>query len=171
MAGVHFVVDVRGLDQLHARLQPGRLLQPTKRFIHDLAEMAQRTAQRAAKPHPADKGTLGRAISIEFDSSGDVAKVSPARNIAGIAFTIEEGRRPGRRPPYTPIKRWLLSHGIISGARGESRKIQFIREEIKMRGTRGVHFMAQAAEVTQRALREGIPRTEAEIHAAWERGS
>jgi hypothetical protein len=164
-----FTAELRGLDQLHERLRPGRLLQPTRRFIEDLSNTAQRTAQRAAKPHAADKGTLGRDISIEISHDGSIARVAPNSRIAGIAFTIEEGRRPGRRPPYGAIKRWAESHGFVPVGRGNSKFIQEIREQIKSRGTQGIHFMRQADEAVQRAMRDGVPRTEAEIHDAWQR--
>ena len=162
-------VQVQGWEQMQARLQPGRLLQPTKGFIADLAKTGQRTAQRAAKPHPQDKGTLGRAIFIEIKDKGNTAIVAPAKNIAGIAFTIEHGRKPGRRPPYSPIKKWAESHGIVPPGKGSSKQIQALREDIKARGTKGIKFIEQAQKVTDSALKSGIPRTENEIRDIWNR--
>jgi len=166
----HFEVDVLGLDALRLRLREKRFLSPTRDFLKELGRVAQKTAQRAAKPHPADKGTLGRAILLDFALDGSSARVAPAPRYAGIAFTIEEGRSPGRRPPYGPIKRWMISHGIIPEGRGTSEQVQELREEIKAHGTRGVHFMAQAEETTEKAMHEGIPKTEQEIRALWDRG-
>ena len=165
-----FDIQVIGLDALRLKLRERRLLRPTRDFIGVLGRTAQKTAQRAAKPHPADKGTLGRALLLHMSSDGNTARVEPAQSIAGLAFTIEEGRRPGRRPPYRPIKRWLESHGFIPIARGTSKQIQAVREEIKARGTRGIHFMAQAQETVDKAMHEGIPKTEREIEALWDRG-
>lgn len=166
----HFAVELKGLDQLHERLKPGRLLAPTKVFIRQLAETAQRTAQRAAKPHSADKGTIGRQLLLEYSSDGQVARLYPNQRIANIAQTIEEGRKPGKRPPYGPIKRWAIAHGFVPNAKGNSKMVHQIREEIMHAGTRGVHFMKTAQDTTEQAMRTGIPQTENEIHAAWERG-
>ena len=165
-----FEVQFVGLEALRARLRDKHFLKPTRTFLHELGRVGQKTAQRAAKPHPADKGTLGRAILLDFALDGSSARVAPAPRYAGIAFTIEEGRRPGRRPPYGPIKRWMISHGIIPAGRGTSKRVQEIREEIKARGTRGVHFMAQAEKAVDKAMHDGIPKTEQEIRALWDRG-
>src|SRR3990172_7748556 len=164
-----FEVDILGLDNVLLRLREKRFLSPTRDFLKGLGRVGQRTAQRAAKPHPADKGTLGRAILLDFALDGSSARVAPAPRYAGIAFTIEEGRRPGRRPPYGPIKRWMISHGIIPEGRGDSKKVRFMQEDIKLRGTRGVHFMAQARDVADEILRTGVPKTEQEIRDLWVR--
>lgn len=170
MAGQTFTVRTEGLDLLHQRLDSRRLLRPTKDFIERAGTAAHRTAQRAAKPHPGDKGTLGRAITIEFSDGGKTATVAPIKRIMGIANTIEEGRRPGRRPPYKPIKMWLSRHGAAVDVRGGSKIVRQVRDTIRAEGTKGVHFMAQAEEVAQRALRDGVPETEHDIRNMWERG-
>jgi len=140
-----------------------------RRLIEGAGIAAHKTAMRAAKPHPADKGTLGRAILFTLRSDGMVAWVKPARSLVGLMFTIEEGRRPGRRPPYGPIKRWMTSHGIIAGVRGDSKQVRAMQEDIKLRGTRGVHFMAQADTAAQEVLNSGVPKTEQEIRDLWVR--
>ena len=166
----HFEVDFLGLDALRLRLRERRFLSPTRDFLKELGRVGQKTAQRAAKPHPADKGTLGRAILLDFALDGSSARVAPSAQSAGIARTIEEGRRPGRRPPYRPIKRWMISHNIIPEGRGTSKRIREMQQQIRASGTRGVNFMAQAREVADKALLSGIPRTEAQIKARWDRG-
>ena len=167
-----FEVDILGLDNVLLRLREKRFLSPTRDFLKELGRVGQKTAQRAAKPHPADKGTLGRAILLDFALDGSSARVAPAPAYRGIAFTIEEGRRPGRRPPHGPIKRWMISHGIIPEGRGKgiSERVKEIREEIKLHGTRGVHFMARAEQAVDKAMHDGIPKTEQEIKALWDRG-
>ena len=165
-----FEAEVSGVDVLRERLRnPRFLFQSTRHLIEGAGIAARKTAQRAAKPHPADKGTLGRAVRLEVSPNGLQATVDIARSVSGIAFTIEEGRRPGRRPPYGPIKRWMISHGIISAGRGTSKQVQALREDVKARGTRGVHFMAQARDVANTVLRQGVPKTEQEIKALWDR--
>lgn len=166
----HFAVELKGLDQLHERLKPGRLFAPTKVFIRQLAETAQRTAQRASKPHSADKGTIGRQLLLEYSADGQVARLYPNARIANIAQTIETGRKPGKRPPYGPIKRWAIAHGFIPNAKGNSKMVHQLRETIMQKGTRGVGFMATAQETTEKAMHDGIPQTEQQIRDAWERG-
>ena len=166
-----FEVEVSGADALGEMLRSKDFLSsPTRRLIEYAGRAAWRTAQRAAKPHPADKGTIGRAIRFNILPGGMAARIDIVRSFAGIAYTIEEGRRPGRRPPYGPIKRWMISHGIISGARGDSKKVRYMQEDIKLRGTRGVHFMAQAADIANKVMEGNVPRTEQEIKALWDRG-
>lgn len=165
-----FRVRVTGLDALREQLRNKKFLfRPTRRLIEAAGMAARKTAQRAAKPHPADKGTLGRAILMTFRDNNQTAVVDVPRRIAGIAFTIEEGRRPGRRPPYTPIKRWMISHGIIPEGKGTSKRIQFMRDTIKQRGTKGIHFMAAGRDAADKVIRTGIPKTEAEVKALWDR--
>jgi len=160
-------VEAHGLPALHAKLRDGRLFKPTSDFLGDLGRTGQKTAQRASKPHPADKGTLGRFVLLDIDK--DKARVHMAGSIANVAFTIEEGRRPGRRPPYTPIKKWAIAHGIIPDAKGNSAAVKELREDIKNRGTQGIHFMLQAQETVDKALHTGIPKTEHEIKKIWDR--
>ena len=166
-----FEAEVKGVDSLRELLRSKRFLfRPTRRLIEGAGIAARKTAQRAAKPHPGDKGTLGRYIRLEVSHSGLQATVDIARSVVGIALTIEEGRRPGRRPPYGRIKRWMISHDIITGARGEGERVREVQEEIKLHGTRGVHFMAQARDVANMVLRQGVPKTEQEIRELWDRG-
>ena len=162
-------VRVVGLDALRLKLREGTVFTPARSFLKDLARVGQKTAQRAAKPHPVDKGTLGKAILLDFALDGKSARIMPARSIIGLANVLEAGRRPGKRPPYGPIKRWMLSHGIITGVRGDGKKVQAMREDIKAHGTRGIYFMEAAQESINLAVRFGIPKTEREIKAIWNR--
>jgi len=163
------MVKVEGMDLFRQRLDSRRLLRPTRDYIEQVGKAAHRTAQRAAKPHAADKGTLGRYITVEISDGGKTATVAPIRRIVGVAQTIEEGRRPGRRPPYTPIKRWMLSHGLISGAPGESNLVRVMQGRIKSVGTKGVYFMRTASEAAEKALKDGLPETEEQIRKLWDR--
>jgi hypothetical protein len=162
-------VSVVGLDALRLKLREGTVFTPARSFLKGLGRVGQKTAQRAAKPHPADKGSLGRAILLDFALDGSSARIKPARSIIGIANTLEGGRRPGKRPPYGPIKRWMISHGIITGARGEGKKVQEMREDIKAKGTRGIYFMQAAQDAVNLAMHAGIPKTERGIKALWDR--
>ncbi|KPJ64877.1 hypothetical protein AMK68_00135 [candidate division KD3-62 bacterium DG_56] len=155
-------VQVRGLDALHQRLQSGYLFKPVKsRLIEGAGKAAHKTAQRASKGQ-AGRGTLGRQIHVDFLHRGLVARVRPTQRVAGIAFTIEYGRRPGKRPPYRALKQWAQRAGIPTPVRA-------LQEEIKMRGTKGVGYMKAAEEAANEVIRTGIRHTEAEIKALWNR--
>lgn len=156
------IVEIRGIDAMRERLRPGRMLSPVKTELVKAAAMAARlTAMRASKGK-AGKGTLGKHIHIEFLKKGMVARISPTRRVIGIASVIEYGRRPGRRPPYTPLKLWAARAGVKMSVRD-------LQQEIKERGTRGVFFMEAAQEAANKVIKGGIPKTEAEIKALWER--
>jgi len=168
MAGA-IAVKVRGLDALREQLRSKKFMwRPTRQLIEAAAAAARKTAQRASKGK-AGKGSLGRAILVTFRDKGQTAVVDVPRRIAGIAYTIEEGRKPGRRPPYTPIKRWMIQANIISGGKGESKRIQFMRDTIRRRGTKGIHFMAAGRDAADKVIHGGIPKTASEIEALWKR--
>ena len=178
------VVQVRGLDALHQRLKPGMLFRPvTKEIIEAAARAAHLTARRAAKGR-AGKGSLGRAITMEYERTWKLqdsaatgprgpfaAIIYPHRSISGIASTIEYGRRSGRRPPYGPIKRWLIAANIIPAGKGTSKRIREVQEQIRLCGTKGIGYMKAAEDVANKVIRGNLPRTEAEIKALWERPS
>jgi hypothetical protein len=161
-----FEVEVHGLDVLKRKLA-GNLLSPVKdQMVKEAALAGRRVAAEKSKGRYGRKGLYGR-LDIDFSNDGLVANVHPVRSIAGIAFTMEEGRRPGRRPPYTPIKRWLIDAGAISGQRGDSKVVRATREAIKAGGTRPIHFMQEAAEEAERTLKQRGPPTEREIERQW----
>lgn len=168
MAGQTFGVEVHGLQALQAKLRDGRLLKPTKEFIEDLGKTARKTAQHESLGRGGKKG-FGKFIFLDIEQGGNLARVSVKGSVAGIANTVEEGRRPGRRPPYTPIKKWAIAAGIVPDAKGNSAAVKQLRENIKDRGTEGVHFMRKAQEVTDDALRHGVPKTENEIRKLWDK--
>lgn len=157
-----FSARLEGLDTLRQRLRPGYLLKPVrKNLIESAGNAARKTAQRAAKGQ-AGTGRLGRHILVDFQDKGMTAVVMPTRTIAGIAFVINYGRRPGRRPPYRALKRWADRAGIPT-------KIRDLQEDIKLRGTKGLEYMEAAENAANIVLRTGIPATDREIRALWKR--
>lgn len=165
-----FSVEVEGGDTIARVLKDPKLWVPSvnRRIIDDAAKAGEKTARRAAKPHAVDKGTLGRAVRLKFLSPLE-AIIDLAPSVRGVARVVEEGRRPGRRPPYGAIKRWGEAHGVIPAGRGASKYVQELRDRIRDEGTRGVHFMEQASEVADKLVRSGVPRASSDIEATWER--
>jgi hypothetical protein len=140
-------VEVQGVEKLKAKL--GRALEPIEEGLGKLAQYIREEAKRRAKPHSWNKGTLGNAIKVSFAGKGMTlsATVAPPKAVMGIAYTIEEGRRPGRPPPVRAIKRWADAGGIKT-------KPWLLVQDIKRRGTRGIHFMAGAAEAGEKKAHE-----------------
>jgi hypothetical protein len=163
LASQTFRVEVTGLDDLRARLSSRRLFGPVKEeLIQRAAEEAHRIAAEKSKGRYGRKGFRNHLRTTFYDD-GMIARVGISGAVVGIANTIEEGRRPGKRPPYRGIKAWALQAGIISGARGDSKKVREIREDIKDRGTSGIHFLRQAQEHAENVIKQRIPSTERDI--------
>ncbi len=155
-------VDVTGVEKLQAKLQ--RALDPVERGLAHLADYIREEAKRRAKPHPWNKGTLGNAIKVSFQGSGIAlsATVAPPKATLGIAYTIEEGRRPGKPPPLKAIKRWADAGGILTNP-------WLLREHIKEFGTKGIHFMAGAAEAGEKRAAEFLSKAATEIEKGFGR--
>ena len=145
-----------GLEKLQQKLK--RALEPVEQALANLADFVRGEAERQAKPHAADKGTLGRAVKVSFSGAGVAlsATVAPPRATMGLAYTIEEGRRPGKQPPSASIGRWAKAHGIATNA-------WVLVKLIKERGTKGIHFMAGAAEAGEKKAPELLRKAGVEI--------
>lgn len=119
-------------------------------------------------PAPVDRGTYRR--SFRFD---DIDGGAIAYNFAPYAAVIEEGRRPGQRPPPVAlILEWVKRKGIgrqygpnQAGKRkvstaltdNEARGIAFvIARAIGKRGVPAHHILEAAAVEIDRAVREAI---------------
>jgi len=146
-------IEVQGIEKLKAKL--GRALGPVEMGLTQLAQYIHNEVRRRAKPHAADKGTLGNATKVEFAGKGMSlsAKVyfpsdnMGARRTQGIAMTVEEGRSPGTPPPVKAIKRWAVAHGITTNP-------WLLAQLIGKKGTKGIHFMAGAAEAGEKKAHE-----------------
>lgn len=138
------VIEVRGNEELARRLERAGRLEPVRDLVEQAAARARELAARYARPHPADTGALGRAVEVRIQ--GLEALVTPARRVAGIALTVEEGRQPGQRPPKAAITLWAGRHGI-----GVDPWV--LASRIAREGTRGVRMFARAAEETEQWLR------------------
>lgn len=84
----------------------------------------------ANRQAPVDRGELRAGITIE-EKEGEVVIAATAKHSA----FAETGTRP-HTPPFAPIERWALRHGIPPGA---------VWSSIRKRGTRAKPFMAPAA--------------------------
>jgi hypothetical protein len=161
-------VEIKGLDKLMAKL--GNVEKPIRPLLEKAAKFALAQAQVFAKPHPADKGTLAKGLKFEL-AAGAVtlhARVFPVAAIVGIANVVEEGRKPGKQPPYQALVPFVQSHGVTMGpATGEKAIAYLMAVGIKHKGTKGVRFMAKAADATDKKLPGLVAETVKEMEKDW----
>lgn len=134
---------ITGTEQLEARLRRMGKLDAVKDLVHDAARLGHERVQEYARPHPVDTGGLAQGITVQFRELE--ALVTPGRRVVGIAYTVEEGRRPGRRPPKAAIARWATRHGIGTPP-------WVLATRIAKEGTRGVHMFERAAKDVERYI-------------------
>lgn len=155
-----FDVEVHGLDVLRRKLDEKRIFGPVKEeMIQRAAQAGKKEAEEKSKGQFGKKGLRGR-IETHIEQDGMVARVAPISSLAGIAFTMEEGRRPGRRPPYRPLKQWKEGTPI-------SLSVRELQEIGKTQGFKGIHYMRDASKVADDTLRDRRPAAEREIERAW----
>lgn len=135
------------------RLGPG-LYRPA---LAELVARATRTAERAARgAAPADMGALRRSITSE---------TAPLRGrvftALAYAAAVEEGRRPGARPPPPQaLVGWMARHGVGGSA-------WVLARAIGRRGTKGRFFMRAGLEAARDALPGLLGQAARRIGSAW----
>lgn len=167
MAGT--TVTVQGADELRIKL--GRTLQPVEKAIAELAAYVNTEAKRRAKPHAADKGTLGNVIATSLSGGGANIKaevyVPYESHVQGIAWSIEEGRPPDKRPSLARIAVWAFRHGYL--ANDDLAGVYRLAQRIKSQGTKGVYFMRDAAEAGTKKAQETMANLKIQIEEMWAR--
>lgn len=157
-----FDVEVRNLDVIKRKLDAGNIFTPVKHLmIEEAAKAGKKTMDEESKGQFGKKG-FGRRTHITLEQGGMVGRVAIDKQVSGIAATVDQGRRAGRRPPYKPIKAWAQAAGI-------STPIRELQEAIKAGGTGGVFFMRDAAQVADDTLRARVAPTERAVEAQWNR--
>lgn len=157
-------VDVLGLERLRRKLRD--VPEAIRPLMTEAGGFAHGKAREYAKPHPVDKGTLAEQMKFRL-ASGAIpleARIYPARSIAGIARTVEEGRRPGKPPPAATIARWAKRHGYPVISAGFQ-----LQREIRRRGTKGVKMFERAAKETEAKLPELMRNVARQIETRWGR--
>ncbi len=86
-----------------------------------------------------DRGELRSKISIKERDPEHIAIVSEAKH----SLFVERGTRP-HFPPFAPIERWALRHGLPPGA---------VWRSIGLRGTKAHPFMQPAARAGDRVFK------------------
>ncbi len=152
-------VEIKGIERLTRKLE--EVPQALRGVMERAVEYGREEAGKRAKPHPVDKGTLGRSVKFAVDK-GAVPLHARIYTKSGIAFTVEEGRRPGKPPPVAAIRRWAKAHGIAVNP-------WLLAQQIRARGTKGIRFMAGAAEATQKKMGDFTKEAVREIERRWGR--
>lgn len=147
-----------------------KLAPPKKHVIAYAATQGRETAERESKGRHGTKGFRGR-METTFEQDDLVARIRPQRAIAGIAFTVSQGRRPGRGISLKAFAPWAGRAGIqvyrTEGRRRYTAEYVNIRELIKARGTTPVPYMEHGEEAANKAIRDGIPKAEREMERDW----
>jgi hypothetical protein len=155
-------VEVRGMDVLRRKLDAGNLLAPVKEgMIQGAAKDSKQTAEEASKGRYGKKGLRNRFF-IDYEQDGLIAKVHPDRSIMGIAFTMDQGRRPGKSPPQKALRPWADAAGITD--------IRQLQQDIRAGGTRPIGFMQDAEQAAQRSLQHREGPTERAIEREFNSG-
>lgn len=162
MASRTFAVEIKGWDVIKRKLDAGNIFTPVKHLmIEEAAKAGKKTMDEESKGQFGKKG-FGRRTRITLEQGGMVGRVAIDKQVSGIAATVDQGRRAGRRPPYKPIKAWAQAAGI-------STPIRELQEAIKVGGTGGVFFMQEAQQVAQDTLAHGVAPTERALEHQWNR--
>lgn len=163
MSSSGITVTVEGVDALKRKL--GGVMEPIGGIVREAGIFAHEKTATYAKPHAADKGTLGQGITLKL-GAGVVpleATIAPNSRIAGIAVTVEEGRPPGKRPSVDRIERWAWAHGYLPRtSRGWK-----LAQKIAREGTKGVKMFEHAAKDTEAKVKELIGNAVRTIERKW----
>ena len=105
------------------------------RFLRALGLETQRAAKTFA---PVDLGKLQAGIKIQsgITPSGPFVKIEAT---AKHSIYVEKGTKP-HTPPFSPIQRWALRHGIPAGA---------LWMTIREKGTKAKPFMEPARDFAE----------------------
>jgi hypothetical protein len=156
-------LQVKGIKELEEKM--GHVLEPAKTMISDLARYIQAEADKFAKPHPADKGTLGKTVKMTL-GPGPIPLWAEVWTKSGIAPTVEVGRLGGKPPPIKRIETWARAHGYL-GANESGYDIWF---QIKQKGTKGIYFMKQAEEAGREKAGDMLVKLARTIEGHWSKG-
>jgi len=144
-------IEIRGIDELGAKIKGDLFGKPMTALLTDLAKLAQREA-RAVAPHH---------VQIRRSTQTLTAKVR-AVSTRGDAATQEVGRAPGAKmPPASALLVWMDTKGIPQD------RAFVIARAVKRRGLKGRFFMARALAAVEQAMPERVEQTAHEIEAAW----
>jgi hypothetical protein len=163
MSGSGITITVEGVEALKKKL--GGVTEPIGGIVREAGIFAREKTATYAKPHAADKGTLGQGITLKL-GAGAVpldATIAPNSRIMGIAVTVEQGRPPGKRPNVDAIERWAWAHGYLPRAsRGWK-----LAQQIAKTGTKGVKMFEHAAKDTEAKVKELVSHAVSTIEKRW----
>ena len=101
-----------------------------------------------------DTGALAGSIQAQVEELNAVVQVPMNQPTAAYALVMEEGRRPGARPPPPQaLQGWMRRHGVPV-------EMAFVvAQNIGIRGIRGRHYMQRAFD----SLQQQLPQIIAEV--------
>lgn len=160
-------VKVIGVGNVQERLR--HLPAGTRPFFERAAKYGQERMKHRAKPQHSGPAKL--ATGVEIDIRGGAPPQNMEAHVGfyrddyrgGLAYTVNYGRSPGKPPPVSAIRRWLVACGYQVSP-------WWAQRQIRERGTKGKYFLENTEEDLQKALPEIARLTERELAARWGKG-
>lgn len=155
-------VKIEGLEELQRKLRDPRTLKdPTNKILF----RARKAGLNAAREPLSNAGTglAHRSISASFSKKTGIVRIFSRMPLAR-AKSIEEGTRPGTNVPLRRLIRWRMAvnHRLYA---------EQLREMIRMRGSEGLGFMANAVKTIEGNLPRYIADAIREIERQWAKGA
>jgi len=162
MADSMLQYHLRGAQDIARKL--AKLKGPIRPWVKGFILRGRNTARKKSHPHPGDTEMLANAIGSRV-SPGEMPESARIFTNLPEAVRIDQGRLPGgRRLSGFAVKEWAARHGIPKS------QGWILAKQFQTRGTKGVHFMEQAAEHLVEILPEELAKATREIEGAFQRG-
>jgi len=160
MGGLECELEVQGLDELQAKLQPELFGPPIREAM---TKWALDTEARAKQYAPKDTGSLARSITHEL-AAGTIPLQARVYTKMVYASVMEHGRRPGAKmPPSGVLLGWMRRHGI-------PQEMEFVlRRSIGRKGITARKFFSRAIKESQRRAEGFFNEASRKIEEMWGR--
>lgn len=109
---------------------------------------------------PVNTGMLRASVQMSqpVDSpieNAMIVKIGPTGGPSLYAYFVENGRKPGKMPPFEPIGYWVQRKLRLSpGTEEWMNAVQAIRWKIALKGTKGAEFIKQTVEIDGKRIQE-----------------
>lgn len=91
------------------------------------------------------------------------------------AQSIEEGHRPGQKPLYMRIARWVTGRRTLTARRlpelswQERKNIEAVQKRLEITGSKGKGYISGSVEVIEKEVESKIKKLAIDIENKWER--
>lgn len=97
---------------------------------------------------------VGQPVNSPIENA-KIVKIGPSGGPSLYAYFVENGRKPGKMPPFEPIAYWVTRKlRIAPGTEEWMNAVQAIRWKIAMKGTKGAEFVKKTVEIDGKRIQE-----------------